>query len=91
MIHANGQISPCNGIMPTENINIGNIFENDITDIWNTKPYLDLRQKVRTSCLSNCCYCESGYLIEGKNLKWWKSFYLQPIRNFIVRKIKSVF
>lgn len=91
MIHADGQISPCNGIMPTENVNIGNIFESNINDIWNSGLYSGLRRKVRASCMDNCCYCESGYLIEGKNLRWLKNFYLQPIRNFIVDKFKNGF
>lgn len=88
MIHADGNISPCNGIMPTENINLGNIFKDNISEIWLSEPYKELRQKVRESSLKNCNFCESGYLIEGKNWRWWKNFYIRPLRNLIAKQLK---
>lgn len=88
MIHADGNISPCNGIMPTENINLGNIFKDDIKEIWLSDRYKELRRKVREFRLENCNFCESGYLIEGKNWRWWKNFYIRPLRNLIAKQLK---
>lgn len=86
MIHADGNISPCNGVMPTENMRLGNIFENTIGDIWNSERYRGLRRKVRMSAFKNCNFCESGYLIEGRNLHWFHNFYIRPIRNYIAHR-----
>jgi len=91
MIHADGNVSPCNGIMPNEGVKIGNIFKVSAVDIWNSPAYKSLRFKVKSGCLANCRFCESGYLIEGFNFKWFKNFYIRPIRNAIARKIKNAF
>lgn len=88
MIHADGSISPCNGIMPGEGLGLGNIFNTDISTIWLSDAYRALRRQVRRASLENCRFCESGYPIEGKNFKWFKNYYLRPVRNFIVQKIK---
>jgi radical SAM protein with 4Fe4S-binding SPASM domain len=90
MIHADGEISPCNGIMPTENINVGNILKDNISDIWLSESYKDLRRKVRMGELRNCNYCESGYLIEGVNMRWLINYYIRPVRNIVVKKIKNI-
>lgn len=90
MIHSNGSISPCNGIMPTENISIGNLFKDDILDIWHSNKYRDLRESVVEGFLPNCRHCAEGYLLEGKNLAWLKNHYLKPIaRKFYIYAVRK--
>lgn len=60
MIHSDGNISPCNGIMPHENIGIGNIFNKHINEIWHSEKYAKLREMVKRNKLVNCKYCEVG-------------------------------
>ena len=82
MIHADGKISPCNGIMPHENINIGNVIHDNISRIWHSDRYIALRKSVIEKSLKNCKYCEVGYSLEGKNFQWFNNYYLKPlIRN----------
>jgi len=83
MIHADGEISPCNGIFPTENIGVGNIFNDPIEKIWNSKRYQGLRRGVKNGELKYCRYCESGYCMEGKDLRWFKNYYLRPLKRLI--------
>lgn len=83
MIHSNGDISPCNGIFPTENIGLGNILNAPIKEIWDSEKYRRLRQLVRNGRLEYCKYCESGYCLEGKNLRWFKNYYLRPLRRLV--------
>lgn len=82
MIHADGTISPCNGIMPHENIRIGNLIDDNISRIWHSDKYLELRKSVMEGNLQNCRYCEVGYSLEGKNFEWVNNYYIKPlIRN----------
>lgn len=83
MIHANGNVSPCNGIFPTENIKIGNILDIKIEQIWNSSKYQELRQLMRKGKLKYCKYCETGYCLEGKNIRWFKNYYLRPLKRLI--------
>jgi len=83
MVHADGNISPCNGIFPTENVGVGNIFLNPLQEIWNSKKYQDLRSLVSEGKLQNCKFCESGYCLEGKDFRWFKNYYLRPIKRLI--------
>lgn len=79
MIHADGNISPCNGIMPHENKNIGNLIHDNISSIWHSNKYIGLRNSVIKNHLENCRYCEIGYPLEGKNLQWINNYYLKPL------------
>ena len=79
MIHADGNISPCNGIMPHENKNIGNLIHDNISSIWHSNKYIGLRSSVIKNHLENCRYCEVGYPLEGKNLQWINNYYLKPL------------
>ena len=82
MIHADGNISPCNGIMPHENKNIGNLLRGNISEVWHSQKYAELRQSVMKNRLENCKYCEVGYPLEGKNFQWISNYYFKPlIRN----------
>jgi len=83
MIHADGTVSPCNGIFPTENIGVGNILRSPIEQIWNSEKYQQLRQLVKEGKLKYCKYCESGYCMEGRNLMWLKNYYVRPIKRWI--------
>ena len=78
MIHADGNISPCNGIMPQENKKIGNLIHANIAKIWHSDKYVELRKSVIEKRLSNCKYCEVGYPMEGKNFKWFNNYYIKP-------------
>ncbi|MBL7196576.1 MAG: radical SAM protein [Candidatus Omnitrophica bacterium] len=89
MIHADGNISPCNGIFPTENIDVGNIFNNSIEEIWNSEKYRRLRGLVVEGGLQNCQFCESGYCLEGKDLRWIKNYYFRPIKRLIKKSLLS--
>lgn len=79
MIHADGNISPCNGIMPHEDIHIGNLLRSDISKIWHSDKYVELRMSIIKNHLKNCNYCEVGYLLEGKSLRWFSNYYLKPL------------
>lgn len=89
MIHADGKISPCNGIMPHENRDVGNLICNDISKIWHSDEYVKLRDSVVKGCLSNCRYCEVGYLLEGRNLEWINNYYLKPLARNIYSYIRN--
>lgn len=88
MIHADGNLSPCNGIMPHENKNIGNLIRDNISRIWHSDKYIELRRSVMNGCLENCKYCASGYLLEGKNFKWLKNCYLKPLARSLYRYVR---
>lgn len=82
MINADGKISPCNGIMPHENINIGNVIHDNISRIWHSDRYIALRKSIIEKSLKNCKYCEVGYSLEGNNFQRFNNYYLKPlIRN----------
>ena len=83
MVHSSGDISPCNGIFPTENIGLGNILNTSLEQIWNSEKYRNLRQSLIKEELEYCRYCESGYCLEGKNLRWFKNYYLRPLKRLI--------
>jgi radical SAM protein with 4Fe4S-binding SPASM domain len=86
MIHADGTISPCNGIMPHEKIELGNLIHEDISQLWHSDKYIMLRKSVIEKRLQNCEHCEVGYLLEGKNFEWFNNYYLKPlIRNLYAR------
>ncbi len=85
MIHADGMISPCNGIFPFENTGLGNILSEPLERIWNSENYNSLRESLKNNQLKNCRYCEVGYSLEGKNFKWFKNYYLRPIARNISR------
>ncbi len=79
MIHADGNISPCNGIMPHENKDIGNLIHDNISRIWHSDRYIELRKSVMKRKLESCKYCEVGYPLEGKNSQWFNNYYLKPL------------
>jgi len=83
MIHADGNVSPCNGIFPTENIGVGDVFKEPIRKIWDSEKYQKLRYEIKNGKLKYCKYCESGYCIEGKDFRWFKNYYLRPLKRFI--------
>ncbi|GEM_PF-416994 len=85
MIHADGRISPCNGIFPTENIGVGNVFVDKVEEVWNSEKYIALRRSVIEGELKNCKFCESGYCLEGKDLRWFRNYYFRPLK----RKIRK--
>jgi radical SAM protein with 4Fe4S-binding SPASM domain len=87
MVHADGNISPCNGIMPHEKRNIGNLINDSISRIWHSDKYIDLRKSVMEKRLKNCNYCEVGYLLEGRNLHWLKNYYLKPLNNCYLKPL----
>ena len=66
MVHADGNISPCNGIMPHENKNIGNLIHNYISSIWHSDKYIGLRRSGEVSSKSDYSsfdyyYCKIFY------------------------------
>lgn len=79
MVHANGNISPCNGIMPHENKNMGNLIFDSISKIWHSDKYIQLRNSIIKKRLENCEFCEVGYSLEGKNLGWINNYYFKPL------------
>ena len=89
MIHANGDISPCNGIFPTEKIALGNILTSPLEEIWHSEKYQGLRSQVRRGKLTNCCYCESGYRMEGLNYRWFKNYYMRPLKRIVKNFIRN--
>lgn len=83
MIHSDGTISPCNGIFPTENIGVGNILVEPIEEIWNSPKCRELRRLVKIGELKYCRYCESGYCLGGRDLRWFKNYYIRPLRRLV--------
>lgn len=89
MIHADGNISPCNGIMPHENKNIGNLLGDNILKIWHSDKYIELRRAVMKGHLENCKYCASGYLLEEKSFEWVKNRYLKPLARSLYKYLQG--
>ncbi len=89
MIHSDGNVSPCNGIMPQEKIDVGNILKTPLKDIWYSDKYQELRRLVKNNKLKNCQFCESGYRIEGLNLRWIKNYYIRPLKRILKERIRG--
>lgn len=54
-IAANGDVVPCAIIEDSDTIKMGNVFEQDFAEIWNSKEYQDFREKHKTHNIPNCC------------------------------------
>jgi radical SAM protein with 4Fe4S-binding SPASM domain len=58
-IDANGDVVPCCILADSDTIKLGNVFEDDFGKIWNAKPYLDFRDRIRRHDLPD--YCKGCY------------------------------
>ena len=59
-IAANGDVVPCCVIADSAVANMGNVFEQDFKDIWNSPGYQELRERISTHDLPD--YCKHCYL-----------------------------
>lgn len=54
-IAANGDVVPCCILADASTINMGNVFERDFSEIWNSRQYSDLRVRIRNHDLPDFC------------------------------------
>jgi radical SAM protein with 4Fe4S-binding SPASM domain len=54
-IASNGDVLPCCILSDAEFFKMGNLFENNFRDIWNSKKYLKFRESIKTHNLKSCC------------------------------------
>jgi radical SAM protein with 4Fe4S-binding SPASM domain len=59
-ISSNGDVVPCCVLADSDTVKMGNVFEQDFAEIWNSQEYQDFREKIRTHNLPN--YCKNCYL-----------------------------
>lgn len=59
-IAANGDVVPCCIVADADTAKMGNIFERDFADIWNSPAYRELRRRIRSHDLP--AYCRNCYL-----------------------------
>ncbi len=59
-IAANGDVIPCSVIADAEIVKMGNVFETDFKDIWNSQPYQTLRTQIANHDLPD--HCKHCYL-----------------------------
>jgi radical SAM protein with 4Fe4S-binding SPASM domain len=59
-ICSNGDVVPCAIIGDSDVVKMGNIFEQDFADIWNSDKYQELRQRIKTNNLPE--HCKNCYL-----------------------------
>ncbi|NIO29815.1 MAG: radical SAM protein [Candidatus Latescibacteria bacterium] len=58
-IAANGDVVPCCILADSETVKMGNVFENDFIEIWNSRVYRDFRERIRKHDLPD--YCKNCY------------------------------
>ncbi len=57
-IAANGDVIPCNIIADVDIVKMGNVFEQDFKEIWNSAAYQNLRERIRNHDLpEHCKHC----------------------------------
>lgn len=66
-IAANGDVIPCCSIADSNVLRMGNVFENHITDIWNSEIYELFRERIITNNVLDCC--AQCYLKDNINLQ----------------------
>jgi radical SAM protein with 4Fe4S-binding SPASM domain len=54
-IASNGDVLPCCILSDAELFKMGNLFENNFRDIWNSEKYLNFRRSIKTHNLKSCC------------------------------------
>ncbi|MGL5834318.1 MAG: radical SAM/SPASM domain-containing protein, partial [Waterburya sp.] len=54
-IASNGDVVPCCVLADSDIVKMGNVFEQDFTEIWNSKEYQNLRKKIKTHNLPSFC------------------------------------
>lgn len=59
-ISSNGDVVPCSILADSDTVKMGNVFEEDFAEIWNSKKYQDFRERIRTHNLAS--YCKNCYL-----------------------------
>lgn len=59
-IASNGDVVPCCVIADSDIVKMGNVFEKDFAEIWNSKEYQDFRERMRTNNLPD--YCKNCYV-----------------------------
>ncbi|MBD2744867.1 radical SAM protein [Coleofasciculus sp. FACHB-1120] len=59
-IASNGDVVPCCVIADSDTVKMGNVFEKDFAEIWNSKEYQDFRERIRTHNLPD--YCKNCYV-----------------------------
>jgi radical SAM protein with 4Fe4S-binding SPASM domain len=59
-IASNGDVVPCCVIADSDTVKMGNVFEKDFAEIWNSKEYQDFREKIINHDLPN--YCKNCYI-----------------------------
>ncbi|CAG0998536.1 Antilisterial bacteriocin subtilosin biosynthesis protein AlbA [Methanosarcinales archaeon] len=58
-IAANGDVIPCCNIADSHTLKMGNLFETSFSDIWNSREYMVLRERIRTHNIPE--FCKSCY------------------------------
>lgn len=58
-IASNGDVVPCCVIADSKTIKMGNVFEENFSEIWNSRQYQELRQRIKKHDLPK--YCENCY------------------------------
>jgi len=59
-IAANGDVVPCCVVADSDTAKMGNVFERDFAEIWNSPAYRELRKRIRNHDLPD--YCRNCYL-----------------------------
>ncbi len=59
-IAVNGDVVPCCNLADSNTIKMGNLFEKNFSDIWNSKEYRMLRERIRTHDIPE--FCKSCYV-----------------------------
>jgi radical SAM protein with 4Fe4S-binding SPASM domain len=59
-IAANGDVVPCCIVADADTAKMGNVFERDFAEIWNSPAYRELRRRIRSHDLPG--YCRNCYL-----------------------------
>jgi radical SAM protein with 4Fe4S-binding SPASM domain len=59
-IASNGDVIPCCVLADSDIVKMGNVFEQDFAEIWNSEDYQNFREKIKTHNLPN--YCKGCYL-----------------------------
>jgi pyrroloquinoline quinone biosynthesis protein E len=59
-IASNGDVVPCCVIADSDTVKMGNVFEQDFAEIWNSQEYQDFRERIKTHNLPK--YCKNCYV-----------------------------
>jgi radical SAM protein with 4Fe4S-binding SPASM domain len=59
-VAANGDVVPCCIIADSDTVKMGNVFERDFAEIWNSPAYREFRKRIRSHDLPD--YCRNCYL-----------------------------